>query len=105
MYAIFEDSGTQIKAQVGDTLVLDIRDLPENAKNVSFDRVLMVGGDGAAKIGAPYLSGAKVEAEILVRDFKGEKIHVWHFKKRKGFKKHTGHRQRHMKVKVTAIKG
>jgi len=105
MYAIIEDSGSQIRARVGDVLTVDLRDLPENANAVTFDRVLLLGGEGAPKVGTPYLSGATVSAEIVEREFKGEKLDIVHFKRRKGFRKKTGHRQRYMKVKVTAING
>lgn len=103
MYAIFEDSGTQLKAQVGDTLIIDLRDLPENAKSVTFERVLLVSGDKGATVGNPYLSGAKIVADIVEREFKDEKIDIVKYKRRKGFKKKQGHRQRYMRVKVTAI--
>jgi len=103
MYAIIEDSGTQIKASVGDVLTLDIRELPESAKDITFDRILLVGGEGDSKIGLPYLEGVTVKADILERDFKGEKIDVIKYKRRKGYKRKQGHRQRYMKVKVSAI--
>ncbi len=102
MYAIIEDSGTQVRASVGDTLVLDIRALPEDAKSVTFDRVLMIGGD-KAKFGMPYVTGASVTAEIVEREFKGEKLDVIKFRRRKNYRRKIGHRQRYMKVKVTAI--
>ena len=105
MYAIIEDSGTQIRASVGDTLTIDLHDLAESAKTITFDRVLMISddADAEARIGAPRLSGASVEADILERDVKGEKIDVIKFKRRKGYRRKQGHRQRHMIVKVTKI--
>ena len=105
MYAIIEDSGSQIKASEGDTLILDIRELPEDAKTVTFDRVLLIGGEGDAKIGEPYVSGATVTADIVEREFKDTKIDVIKYKRRKGYKRKQGHRQRLMKVKVTSITG
>ncbi|MEQ8850780.1 MAG: 50S ribosomal protein L21 [Phycisphaerales bacterium] len=102
MYAIIEDSGTQIKVAEGDVIHVDIRDLPEDASSVTFDRVLMVGGDDA-KYGAPYVEGSSVTADILEREFKGEKIDVIKFKRRKGYRRKQGHRQRYMKLKVTGI--
>ena len=104
MYAIFEDSGTQIKAKVGDILTIDLRELPDTAKSVTFDRVLLVSGDKGANVGNPYLKGAQIVADILEREFKGEKIDIIKYKRRKGFKKKQGHRQRYMRVKVTSIK-
>ena len=102
-YAIFEDSGTQIKAEVGQELVLDIRELDDNAKSVTFDRVLMVGSEKDPKIGTPYVDGASVTADILERQFKGEKIDVIKFKRRKGYRVKTGHRQRYLRVRIKDI--
>lgn len=105
MYAIIEDSGTQIRAAEGDLLTVDIRDLPENAKSVTFDKVLLIGTDGSPKIGTPYVDGASVTADIVEREFKDRKIDVIKYKRRKGYKRKQGHRQRLMKVKVTKISG
>ncbi len=105
MYAIFEDSGTQVMAQVGDELTLDIRELEDGANTVTFPKVLAVGGEGDAKLGRPYVDGASVIAEIVNADFKGEKIDVIKFKRRKGYRRKQGHRQRYMQVKVTEING
>lgn len=104
-YAIIEDSGTQIRAEVGKELVLDIRELPENAKSVTLDRVLMVGSEKDPQIGTPYVDGASVTADIVEREFKDKKIDVIKFKRRKGYRRKQGHRQRLMRVKVTDIKG
>lgn len=103
MYAIFEDSGTQIKAAKDDELILDIRELPEDATEVTFDKVIFVGGEGAPSVGTPYVSGASVTAEIVDREFKDKKIDVIKFKRRKGYRRKQGHRQRLMRVKVTSI--
>ncbi len=103
MYAIIEDSGAQVRAAVGDELTIDLRELPENADSLTFDKVLAVGGEGDARFGTPYLDGATVTADIVEREFKDQKIDVIKFKRRKGYRRKQGHRQRYMKVKVTAI--
>ncbi len=105
MYAIIEDSGSQIKASVGAVLTVDLRDLPADAKSVAFDHVLLICKDTSAKVGTPYVSGASVVADVIEREFKGEKIDIFKYKKRKGYHKKIGHRQRYMKVKVSAING
>jgi large subunit ribosomal protein L21 len=105
MYAIIEDSGTQLKVEEGQVLQVDLRELPESAKTVTFDRVLMIGGEGESKLGKPYVAGASVVADIIEREFKGEKIDVIKFKRRKGYRRKTGHRQRYMKVKVSSVTG
>lgn len=108
MYAIIEDSGTQIKVVPGDIVDVDLREITSKAKTpkVSFDRVLLVGDDDtedAATIGAPYVDGASVTGEV-VEEVKGEKIDVIKFKRRKGYKRKQGHRQRYLRVKITDIK-
>jgi large subunit ribosomal protein L21 len=103
MYAIIEDSGTQIRVESGDVIQVDLRDLPGDAKSVTFDRVLALGGEGDLTLGQPYVDGASVTAEIVERDMKAEKIDVIKFKRRKGYRRKTGHRQRYMVVKVGDI--
>jgi large subunit ribosomal protein L21 len=104
VYAIIEDSGTQIKVAPGDVVDVDLRDVEPDAKKITFDRVLVVGadGDGDATIGTPYVDGAAVTAEI-VGEVKGDKIDVVTFKRRKGYRRKLGHRQRYLRVKIDAI--
>ena len=102
MYAIIEDSGTQIKVSEGSVIKIDKRELVDGASSVTFDKVLFVGGEGEAKIGAPLLEGASVEADIL-EEGRDDKINVVKFKRRKGYKRNIGHRQSFIKVRVTKI--
>ena len=91
MYAIIEDSGTQIKVQEGDVIDVDLRDLEDGADKVTFDRVLLTGdaeSDAAATVGTPYLSGASVSADV-VGTIRGRKIDVIKFKRRKGYKRNS----------------
>jgi large subunit ribosomal protein L21 len=104
MYAIIEDSGTQIRVAKGDVITVDIRELPEKAKTVEFDKVLLVGGDKKPKIGTPYVSGSKVTADIVSEE-RADKVTVIKFKRRKGYRRKQGHRQNVLKVKITDIKG
>ncbi|MCA9311577.1 MAG: 50S ribosomal protein L21, partial [Phycisphaerales bacterium] len=94
MYAIIEDSGTQIKVSEGDEIKIDLREVADDASTVTFDRVLMVGDGDSAKFGAPYVDGSSVTAEILDREWKDKKIDVIKFKRRKGYRRKQGHRQR-----------
>lgn len=105
MYAIIEDSGTQIKVTPGDVLEVDLRsEVDEQPKSLTFDRVLAVGnGDSAANLGTPYVDGASVKADVI-EQFKGEKIDVIKFKRRKGYRRKTGHRQSYLRIKITDIK-
>ncbi len=106
MYAVIEDSGTQFKVTSGDVIRID-RAAPtegqEWPKDITFDRVLLVGGDsGKARIGAPLLSGASVKAEVL-GPVKGPKLRVTKYKRRKGSHIEKGHRQHYLQVKITGI--
>ncbi len=105
MYAVIEDSGTQIKVSEGDVIKVAIRDLPEDAASLTFDKVMLVGdeaGESAAKIGAPLLDGASVTADILEQG-RTEKVNVVKMKRRKNYRRKNGHRQDYLKVRVTAI--
>lgn len=101
MYAVIEDSGTQIKVSEGDVIEIDRRDLPTDAATVTFDRVLMIGGDSLT-IGQPVVEGAKVTADIL-EEGRTDKVPVVKFKRRKNYKRMKSHRQDYLKVKVTSI--
>lgn len=103
MYAIIEDSGQQFRVSEGDVLNVDLRELAENAKEVEFNRVLLVSGDGNVKVGTPLVEGAKVVAEIVDAEAKGEKVFIFKFRRRKHSKRRTGHRQKYIQVKVTKI--
>jgi large subunit ribosomal protein L21 len=106
MYAIIEDSGSQRKVMQGETVLVDLLEggaaKPGNA--VTFDKVLLVGRDGAdAAIGLPYVKGASVSAEIVEPVVQGEKLHIQKFRTKKAFKKKTGHRQQYTSVRITGI--
>jgi large subunit ribosomal protein L21 len=104
MYAIIEDSGTQIKVQKGDVVDIDLRDAADGS-TITFDRVLAVGdaaGGSAAKIGMPYVAGATVTAKVL-GEADGPKVLVGKYKRRKGFRKTIGHRQHYIRVEILSV--
>ena len=101
MYAIIDDSGKQFKVTSGDRIRID-REVEAGAKTVTFDKVLLVGGAGATKVGQPLVSGATVTADVL-GPVKGPKVVTVKYRRRKGFHKKIGHRQHYVEVKITAI--
>ena len=101
MYAVIEEGGRQFKVTSGDVIRID-RPFDEKAKTITFDKVLLVAGEGSPKIGAPVLSGATVKADVL-REAKGPKIDIQKYKRRKGYHKKIGHRQKYTEVKITGI--
>ncbi len=102
MYAIIEEGGRQFKVTSGDRIRID-RAHDEKTKNITFDRVLFVGGgDGRPKIGAPMVGNAKVTADVL-GPVKGPKIDIQKYKRRKGYHRKIGHRQQYLEVQITGI--
>jgi large subunit ribosomal protein L21 len=101
MYAIIEEGGRQVRVTSGDTIQID-REVGANEKTITFDRVLLVGGEGQPRIGAPIVSGATVTADVI-GPVKGPKIDTVKYRRRKGYHKTTGHRQKYTAVKVTGI--
>jgi large subunit ribosomal protein L21 len=100
MYAIIEAGGRQLKVTTGDVVRVELTATEE--KTLKFDRVLLVGGEGAAKIGMPILDGASVTADVL-RNMKAPKVMLQKYKRRKGYSKKQGHRQKLVEVKITGI--
>ena len=103
MYAIIEDSGSQFRVSEGDVLNVDLREVAQDAKDMEFTRVLLVSREGDVRVGTPYVAGAKVQAEIVDADAKGEKLYTYHFRRRKHSRSKTGHRQKYLQVKITKI--
>ncbi len=101
MYAIIEDGGKQYKVSPGDALLVELRELGSET-SLAFDKVLMVGEGETARIGAPYVAGAKVRA-TLVRELQTPKVVGIKFNRRKGYRKKWGHRQRMLHVRIEAI--
>ena len=101
MYAIISDGNRQYKVEEGQELVVDYRDVPAG-EQVTFDRVLAVGGDGDAKLGSPLVSGASVTAEVLGPE-KGEKLVIQKLRRRKNMRRKTGCRQIYTRVRIASI--
>lgn len=102
MYAIIKTGGKQYKVKSGDILAIETLEGKEGDA-VTFSEVLAVGEGAELKTGTPFVEGATVSAEI-VNFFRGEKLIVFKFKRRKGFRKRNGHRQNLMTVKIGDIK-
>ena len=101
MYAIIVDGGRQYKVEEGPELEVDFRELAKGGE-LTFDRVLAVGGEGDLKLGTPQVEGASVSAEVLSVSF-GDKLTVQKFRKRKNSRRRTGHRQMHTRVRINKI--
>lgn len=102
MYAIIENGSHQYHVREGDRLTIDRRS-DEPGTTITFDRVLLIaGGDGEPRIGAPLLEGATVTGELL-RTYRGKKIVIQKFRRRKNHRRRRGHRQSHSVVLIKSI--
>ena len=100
MYAVVKTGGKQLRVEEGAEAVVE-KLHAEVGDEVSFD--VLYFSDGEKRIAEPAaLTGAAVTAEI-VEHFKGEKVVVFKFKRRKGYKRTKGHRQDLTRVRVKSI--
>lgn len=102
MYAIFRALGKQFRAEKGKTLRLPLMNAEAGTK-ITFDEVLLSSDGDTVRAGSPLLKGASVEAEV-VGEGKDPKIYVFKFKRRKNYRRKTGHRQRYTEVRITDLK-
>ena len=103
MYAIVEIQGQQFKAEQGKKLfVHHIKDV-DAGKTVEFDKVLLVDADGAVKVGAPTVEGAKVVCEVVNPLVKGDKVIVFKMKRRKDYRVRNGHREQFTEVVIKSV--
>jgi len=98
MYAVIRTGGKQYRVAPGDTLKIE-KSAHENG-SLEFSDVLAVSGEAGSF--EQELGGAKVLATV-VREDRGDKILVFHFKRKKQYKKMQGHRQHFVEVKINEI--
>ncbi len=103
MYVIVEIQGQQFKAEQGRFLYVHHINNVNDGDTVEFDRVLLADVDGAVKVGAPTVEGAKVVCEVEKSLVKGDKVIVFKKKRRKGYRRKNGHRQQFTKVVIKEV--
>lgn len=101
MYAIVKTGGKQFKAEEGAVLIVEkIEGEPGTA--IELPEVLMVVDGENTTVGAPFVKGAVVRAEII-RQAKAAKIHAFNYKPKKNERKRWGHRQKLTHVRITGV--
>ena len=102
MYAVIKTGGKQYRVAKDQYLKIEKLEA-EVGSTVAFDQVLLVGGDGAdPRVGTPVLAGATVTAEV-VEQTRGPKIVIFKKRRRKNYRRKTGHRQYLTVVKIADI--
>jgi large subunit ribosomal protein L21 len=103
MYAVVETGGKQYRVREGDVLEVELLGAgAEPGAEITFDRVLAVGGEGTFRPGAPLVKGACVTARVLGQ-VRGEKLIVFRYKAKANERRKTGHRQNLTRVMVTGV--
>lgn len=101
MYAVIKTGGKQYKVAKNDVVVVE-RLTAEAGSSVTLDQVLMVGGEGKTEVGAPFVDGASVTAEVIDQA-RGPKVLIFKKKRRKNHRRKNGHRQDLTVLRVTDI--
>lgn len=101
MYAVVKAGGKQYRVSQGDVVQVE-KVAGEVGEKVTLSEVLLVGGNGEARIGTPTVADARVTAEIMNQGA-GRKVIVFKKKRRKGYSRKQGHRQKLTTLKILAI--
>ncbi len=101
MYAVIKTGGKQYRVEEGATI--RVEKLPgDRGTTLELGDVLLVADGDNVKVGAPTVAGAKVTAEIVAQGL-GDKLLIFKFRRRKAYRKKTGHRQPFTALKITGI--
>ena len=101
MFAVLNTGGKQYKVSQGDLIKVEKLE-NDVGDEVTLGQVLMVGQGEDVEVGSPYVSNCEVTGEV-VEQGKGAKIIVFKKKRRKGYRRKNGHRQRFTQLKITKI--
>lgn len=101
-HAIIQTGGKQYFAQEGDTLTIEKLPAAKKGQDVSFDAVLLLDDGTETRVGAPFIEGAEVRAEV-VEEGRARKVEVVKYKAKSRYFKLRGHRQPFMKVRIMKI--
>ena len=103
MYAVIRSGGKQLRVESGQSVRVE-RLQGSVGDNVELDEVLLVGGEGETRVGTPLVEGARALGTITAQD-RGPKLTIFKMKRRKGFRRKTGHRQAYTEIRVDRIEG
>ncbi len=103
MFAVMTTGGKQYRVEAGSELVIE-RVPGDAGSSITFDRVLLVGDGDAVTIGTPTVAGVSVTATVLGEEL-GPKLVVFKFKQKVKYRRHTGHRQHLIRVRIDEIAG
>ena len=103
MYAVIRTGGKQHRVEPGQSVRIDSL-AGAVGDRVELSEVLLIGGEGDARVGRPLLEGARAVGTITAQGL-GEKLIVFKMKRRKGYRRKQGHRQPFTEIRVDRIEG
>jgi len=101
MYAIVNINGIQTRVTPDEVIVVP-RLQGEPGAKLTFENVLLVGDGDSITVGQPFVKGALLTAEV-VEHFRGPKLRIFKFKRRREYRRRRGHRDERTRLRVTAI--
>ena len=103
MFAVVRTGGKQLRVAPGESVRVEKLD-GAIGDTVELDEVLLVGGEGDARIGMPLVQGVKVVGTITDQA-RGPKLTIFKMKRRKGYRRKAGHRQLYTEIRVDRVEG
>ena len=103
MFAVVRTGGKQLRVAPGESVRVEKLD-GAIGDTVELDEVLLLGGEGDARIGTPLVQGAKVIGKITDQAL-GPKLIIFKMKRRKGYRRKAGHRQLYTEIRVDRVEG
>ena len=100
-YAVIQTGGKQYRVESGNEIDVEKLDVEVGA-DIDFSEVLLVSDGADLQVGEPFVSGAKVSAEV-VDQFKDDKVIAFKFRRRKGYHRTVGHRRQLTRLKIKTI--
>ncbi len=102
MHAVIVSGGKQYRVKEGQSIKVE-KLAVDTGNSIDFDKVLMLSDGETAQVGAPYVAGCTVQAEIIGHG-RADKITIIKIKRRKHHRKTQGHRQAYTEIKITGIR-
>lgn len=102
MYAVIQSGARQLRVKPGDRVLVEKLNAPVSGE-VQLDALLVSDGS-TTKVGAPAVPGVKVVATVQGEQA-GEKLTVFKMRRRKGYRRRTGHRQHYTVLSIADIRG
>ncbi len=101
MYAVIRSGGKQVRVEPGASVRVE-KLAGAIGDTVELGEVLLIAGGVDTRIGTPLVPGAKAVGTITAQG-RGEKLTIFKMKRRKGYRRKTGHRQSYTEIRVDRI--